>query len=120
MLTIQNSLNLERATIDRRIGRGAVVMAITLMLVGSIRVYEVDILLVDMMVVLVQPVLLQRLKPPMVLLALGLALLLLVLVLDMLLDMLLDLLLLCPCLLDGCSCWCCWINDWINRRKCEI
>jgi len=70
------------------------VMSITLMLVGSICIYEVDIILVDMMAVLVQPVLLQRLKPPMVLLALGLALPLLVLVLDMLLD----LLLLCPCL----------------------
>lgn len=70
-------------------------MSITLMLVGSICIYEVDIILVDMMAVLVQPVLLlQRLKPPMVLLALGLALPLLVLVLDMLLD----LLLLCPCL----------------------
>jgi len=42
------------------IGRGAVAMAITLLLVGHLRVYKVDILLVDMMVALVQPVLLQR------------------------------------------------------------
>lgn len=40
------------------IGRGAVAMAITLLLVGHLRVYKVDILLVDMMVALVQPVLL--------------------------------------------------------------
>lgn len=33
-------------------------MAITLLLVGHLRVYKVDILLVDMMVALVQPVLL--------------------------------------------------------------